>query len=291
MSPSALPGWFKRRIPPEAVINEMKCLSLAGVDTVCGKAHCPNFGECLSQRRLTFIILGPECSRSCAFCAVRKKSKKGDASIFPVDPEEPERVCRTVKEFGITHAVVTSVTRDDLADGGAGQFHSVCRALKRCAPGTRIELLIPDFLGNSESLRTVLDAGPQVVGHNMETVPRLYPALRPGADYARSLALIKDIKTFSNIYAKSSFMLGIGETEEELISAMRELAGCGCDILTLGQYLSPSGAHAPVKEFVTPEKFDRLREAGLAMGFKAVLSGPLVRSSYKASEIYEAIAG
>ena len=286
MRQSTLPDWFKREIPSTEIIEEMKGLSLAGVGTVCKEARCPNFSECLAERRLTFIILGPVCTRSCRFCAVKKSGTVLEASP---NAGEPARVARTVKEYGITHAVVTSVTRDDLPDGGAAQFAAVVSAIRQSSPEATIELLVPDFNGSRPSLKTVIDSRPDVLAHNMETVPRLYPELRPGADYKRSLALLRDVKSMPGGCTKSSFMLGLGETEEELLSSMRDLCVVGCDILTLGQYLSPSPSHAPVKEFVTPEKFERLRQSGLKMGFKAVLSGPLVRSSYKAAEVYKGI--
>lgn len=261
----------------------MDLLQAGKVSTVCSQARCPNFGACLRDNELTFLILGDTCTRHCRFCAVDHAR-----GVMPgVDDREAVRICAMALRLGLQYAVVTSVTRDDLADGGAEHFAAVIRSLSEAIPGIIVEILVPDFLGRRLSIQTVMEAGPKVFGHNIETVPRLYKELRPGADYRRSLEVIAQAKTlYPETFTKSSLMLGLGETRAEVRKCMEELAGCGCDILVLGQYLRPSKAQVPVERFLHPEEFLEYEAAGREAGFKAVSCGPLVRSSYKAKDIY-----
>ncbi|MFP4036986.1 MAG: lipoyl synthase, partial [Desulfobacteraceae bacterium] len=246
------PPWLKRRIPTGRTYwDVLRILGRARLRTVCQEAMCPNLGECFSSGTATFLILGDRCTRNCGFCAV------AHGSLGEPDLEEPRRVAEAVSAMGLKYAVITSVTRDDLPDGGAGHFAETIIAVKRSCPGVAVEVLIPDFLGSAESLETVLGAGPDVVNHNLETVPRLYPSVRPGADYGRSLQLLRRAAgNRSKVITKSGLMLGLGEREEELDKVFSDLAGVGCRILTLGQYLRPSRAHLPVERYVPPEEFD-----------------------------------
>ena len=225
------------------------------------------------------MILGNVCTRNCAFCAVPKGNPQ------PVDANEPENVAAAAKKLGLLHTVVTSVTRDDLADGGAEQFAATVRALKGALPNSTIEVLIPDFKGDLNSLKTVIDSGPDIINHNIETVPSLYSTVRPMAVYERSLELLQKVKANSTgIYSKTGIMVGLGETKEEVLGVMDDLLAAGCDMLTIGQYLQPSKTHLPIYEYITPAQFDEYREAGMRKGFKFIASGPLVRSSYHAAE-------
>jgi lipoic acid synthetase len=281
-----LPFWFKQRIPDPAALNMMNLVSKAAVNTVCKEASCPNSSSCFSQKQLTFMILGDTCTRNCRFCAVNKARDK----FLIVDEDEPVRISRIVKELGLKYAVITSVTRDDLLDAGAGQFVKTIKAIRQLERKIKIEVLIPDFGGDISRLKSLLDVGPDVVAHNIETVAGLYKELRPQADYSRSLGVLRNLKLLRpEIVSKSSLMLGLGETQEEVSQTMKDLRQNDCDILTLGQYLAPSPLQVPVKEFILPEQFDRYRDLALALGFKAVLSGPLVRSSYKAEEIFKEV--
>ena len=233
------------------------------------------------------MILGPSCTRECNFCAVAKSAGEG---AFPEPGDEAKRISEAVKELGLRFVIVTSVTRDDLSDGGASVFAQTIKAVKQIDKDTRVEVLIPDFEGRVGSLKVVLDSGPDVLAHNIETVKRCYPQVRPKADYQLSLDILGKAKELNpGLLTKSSLMVGLGETEDEVIEAMHDLADSGCDILTLGQYLAPSQEHFPVKEFVSIEKFERLHDIAQAVGFKAVLSGPLVRSSYKAEEVFNGL--
>lgn len=275
------PLWLRQEIPDKETLDRIGLIKASGVNTVCESAHCPNISECFKSGKLTFMILGKVCTRHCRFCAV------GKGEVLPVDKEEPERVARKLKELGIKYAVVTSVTRDDLVDGGADVFAQVIKRIRETTLHVKIEVLIPDFAGDHSCLRTVAEAGPDCLGHNIETVERLYPQLRPEADYKRSLTILARAKKINgSLIIKSSLMLGLGESEEEVLAVMRDLLNSGCDCLTLGQYLSPSSLHYPVKEFVAPETFDKYKDIGLKLGFKEVLSGPKVRSSYRAEELY-----
>jgi lipoic acid synthetase len=254
--------------------------------TVCEEARCPNIGECWEERTATFMILGDVCTRRCGFCAVAHGRPTWE------DWDEPARVGETVAQMGLDHVVVTSVNRDDLADGGAGVFARTIRAIREHAPSCRVEVLIPDFQGSLAALLTVLEARPDVLNHNVETVPRLYPTVRAGARYARSLALFDRARRQPTVpVTKSGVMLGLGETSEELQATMRDLVGVGVRLLTLGQYLRPSLRHLPVVRYVPPEEFRELAALGRALGFRHVEAGPLVRSSYRAKRQVEATAG
>jgi len=251
----------------------------ADLHTVCEEARCPNIGECWSRGTATFMILGDTCTRSCGFCAV----KTGRPGFL--DMAEPRRVAVAIQRMGLRHAVITSVNRDELPDGGAAIFASTIEWVRRLSPGTTIEVLIPDFKGDREALATVLAARPEILNHNTETVPRLYRQVRPQAIYERSLELLRRAKDLDpGTVTKSGLMVGLGETEPELLQVCRDLADHGVEVLTVGQYLQPTPAHLPIARYWTPEEFARVREQALAMGFTHVESGPLVRSSYHAEE-------
>ena len=277
-----LPGWFKQRIRAGGDLDRvLSVLDEYRLNTVCESASCPNRGYCYSKGIATFMILGNTCTRNCRFCAVKKGKPQ------PVDDEEPVRISLAARELGLKYIVVTSVSRDDLTDGGAGQFAETVRQLKATEPGVTVELLIPDFRGKEEPFRTVMDACPDVVGHNLETVPRLYPSVRPQAVYKRSVESLRYVKSLnSGILTKSGLMLGLGETADEVESTFDDLSRAACDILTIGQYLQASPGHLPVTEYVTPQEFKEYRTTALAYGFRAIASGPLVRSSYDAEELY-----
>jgi lipoic acid synthetase len=278
--PRRLPAWLKVRAPGgEGYLRVKGLLRRAALHTVCEEAACPNIGECFEAGTATFLILGDVCTRACRFCAIAS-GRPG-----PVDAEEPRRVAETVALLGLRHAVVTSVTRDDLPDGGAGIFASTIREVHRLSPSTAVEVLIPDLRGDWRALAVITDAGPDILNHNVETVPRLYRSVRPQAVYARSLELLRQAKTLRpGMLTKSGIMLGLGEEPAEIREAMSGLRGAGCDILTLGQYLRPSPRHLPVARFYPPEEFAALAEEGRALGFRHVESGPLVRSSYRAAQ-------
>ena len=259
-----------------------RALQTGALHTVCHEAKCPNRGECFAAGDATFMILGDACTRGCKFCAV------GRACPRPVDADEPRRAALAVKEMGLKYVVLTSPTRDDLQDGGARHFFDVITEIKKQNPGVLVEPLVPDFGGNIESLKTVLSAGPAVLAHNIETVPALYSNVRAGADYRRSLDLLEESKKAApKILTKSGVMLGLGETEEELLQTIKDLSAAKVDILTLGQYLSPSNAHIPVKRYAEPAEYKRLENFALSLGFKAVAASPLVRSSYKSGGLYK----
>ncbi len=276
-----LPPWLKVKVSFNEQYRKTSALIREHhLHTVCQGAECPNRGVCFAEGTATFMILGDVCTRSCRFCAVQK----GHAA--PVDPGEPERVAAAVQSLGLNYAVVTSVTRDDLPDGGAAVFGATIRAIRRIAPGTQVEVLTPDFQGNEAALAQVAAAGPEVFNHNVETVPRLYAAVRPEADYRRSLAVLakyKQIRPASKV--KSGLMVGLGETIDEIIRVFKDLREAGCDLVTIGQYLAPSARHLPVVQYVTPEQFQEYEQAALGLGFDAVASGPLVRSSYHAARL------
>jgi len=283
----ALPVWLKKRAPKKEILEEMQRLFRSlSLHTVCEEARCPNMGECFARHTATFMILGNRCTRNCSFCAV----KKGDP--LPLDPEEPKNVARAVKKLGLRYVVITSVTRDDVEDGGAGQFADTIREIKRLSgEETKIEVLIPDFKGSLSSLKVVVEAKPDVLNHNLETVSRLYPVVRPLANYERSLRLLKQARQLNrSIHTKSGLMVGVGEDFEEVIEAMRDLRGTGCEILTIGQYLRPSSEHLEVKEYLRPERFREYERIGRSLGFLSVVSGPFVRSSYQAREVWDAIS-
>ena len=253
-----------------------------GLHSVCRSAACPNQGECWSRGTATFMILGDVCTRGCAFCNV------GRGAPLPPDPAAPQQVAQAIAELGLRHAVITSVTRDDLPDGGASQFAALVQALRRSAPECRVELLIPDLGGDREALDLILAAAPQVIAHNIETVPRLYPQVRRGANYRRSLRLLAACaERHPEIPRKSGLMLGMGEEPTEILRVLRDLHQSRVNLITLGQYLAPSRRHHPVARYLPPEEFAELRNRVLDIGFDQVLAGPLVRSSYHAEELYE----
>lgn len=278
---TGLPPWIKKRAPRTQIVEQMTSLLRSfSLHTVCEEAHCPNIGECFSWKTATFMILGNRCTRNCRFCAVEHKTP------WSPDPEEPENVARAVKMLGLKYVVITSVTRDDLKDGGAGQFAQTIEKIRKInGRNIKIEILIPDFQSSLPSLRTVVQAEPTVLNHNLETVPRLYSEVRPGANYLRSINLLQRTKEIApHLYTKSGLMVGLGETFSEVIEVMEDLRRADCNILTLGQYLRPSSSHLPVKEFVIPERFTEYKRIGSKLGFSFVASGPFVRSSYRASE-------
>ena len=276
-----LPDWLKKRIPDVRATEETRnILRKLSLNTVCENAKCPNIGECFSRHTATFMILGDVCTRNCRFCAVKH------GVPLPVDKNEPERLGMAVSELGLKYVVVTSVTRDDLKDYGAVQFVKVINAIRRCNPETKIEILTPDFKGKEDCVEQVAKSKPDVFGHNVETVPRLYENVRQEADYSMSLHLLEIVKKMdSGIITKSGIMVGLGESKEEVLKVMDDLRDVDCDLLTLGQYLSPSQNHFPVKEFITPETFEEYKKLSKDKGF-IVASGPFVRSSYKADELF-----
>jgi lipoic acid synthetase len=252
--------------------------------TVCQSARCPNLNECWSRKAATFMIMGDLCTRTCRFCTVPK------GSPLPLDLDEPERVAEAAERLGLRHVVVTSVDRDDLPDQGAGHFARTIEAIRRRIPEAVIEVLTPDFRGEAALVDVVADARPQIYNHNLETVPRLYRRVRPGAGYRRSLGLLARAKERrGDLFTKSGLMLGLGEGREELLEVLRDLRSVGVDVLTLGQYLRPSLAQLPVERYVPPEEFEEIGAAARAMGFLSVASGPFVRSSYNAAEVYAAL--
>jgi lipoyl synthase len=278
--PQPKPAWLKARAPVGDNYHELKKLARSlGLHTVCESAQCPNIGECWNHRTATFMLLGNLCTRRCGFCAV-PKGKPG-----PLDWDEPRRVAEAVATLGLKHAVVTSVNRDDDNVGGARIFAETIREIRRQAPECQVEVLIPDFQGRDDCLQIVLDARPEVLNHNTETVPRLYRAVRSGARYERTLRLLENVKRFvPGMVSKTGLMVGIGEAMDELLEVFRDLARRKVDILTVGQYLRPSKDHLPMTRYYTPEEFAFIKREALQLGFKHVESGPLVRSSYHAHE-------
>ncbi len=279
-----LPEWIKT---DKLLLNHetKKRLRRFGLNTVCEEARCPNRPVCFSRPTATFLILGPECTRNCGFCSVRSAK-----TTRPVDPEEPIRVAYAAKEMGLKHVVITSVTRDDLEDGGASQFVKTIQALRGLLPHVTIEVLVPDFNGNRDALRSVIEARPDLFNHNLETVPSLYRKVRPGASYDRSLRILKEAKEMNpSILTKSGFMLGLGEDFDEVLSLLKDLREVSCDMVTIGQYLRPSKKNLPVVEYIRPEVFQSLERIARELGFRYVASGPLVRSSMNAEEIYNAV--
>lgn len=285
-SPQKFPSWIRTAWPQRGAVDEVRdTLGALSLNTVCRSAHCPNQGECWSRRTATFMILGAVCSRNCAFCSV-------DGGVpLPPDPEEPVRLAEAVNRLGLRYTVITSVTRDDLPDGGAAHFAAVIRTLRERCPGVAIELLTPDFGGDDGAIRTVTDAAPEVFGHNVETVPRLHSLLRdPAASYERSLSVLKRARCWlpESSFVKSGLMVGCGETAEEVLAVLQELRAAGCDAVTVGQYLKPGKEHLEVQEFIAPEQFDLYAQEARRLGFRFVMSGPLVRSSYRAETILSA---
>ncbi|UCF95740.1 MAG: lipoyl synthase [Desulfobacterales bacterium] len=279
------PPWLRRRLPAGATHAQIEgMINQDRLHTVCQEARCPNIWECFSKRTATFLIMGSRCTRNCRFCAV------SEGPLAPPDPDEPARVAAAVAKMGLKYVVVTSVTRDDLPDGGSSHFAQTIAAIRRRIPDARIEVLIPDFQGDPQALQTVIAARPDVLNHNVETVPRLYPTVRPQAVYHRSLELIARARDYDPLLAtKSGLMLGLGEAPQEVRATLQDLLEVGCHILTLGQYLQPSQDHLPVVRYIPPEEFADWRQTALAMGFTEVASGPFVRSSYHAHELYQTL--
>jgi lipoic acid synthetase len=279
------PSWLKKRLPSGPDFENVKVLiNKSQLHTVCQEAKCPNIWECFSKHTATFLILGERCTRNCRFCAV------AHGPLKPPDPEEPLRVAKAAQAMSLQYVVVTSVTRDDLPDGGAGLFAHTIREIRNRMTHTKVEVLIPDFQGNAQALKTVLKEHPDVLNHNIETVPRLYSTVRPEAIYARSLELLKRVHIFNaTIPTKSGLMLGLGETSDEIQRTLQDLLDAGCRILTLGQYLQPTHKHLPVARFVTPNEFDHWQKIAYDLGFSEVASGPFVRSSYQAHELFQSL--
>ena len=272
------PDWIKVRISNGKNYQELRGIMRGlSLHTVCEEAQCPNIGECWENRTATFMILGKVCTRACRFCAVITGRPNG------LDREEPERVAEAVDQMGLRHVVVTSVARDDLPDGGAGIFAETILAIRRRENVAKVEVLIPDFAGSDDALRKVMEAGPDVLNHNLETVERLQSKVRAKARYARSLRVLERAKELApGGIVKSGIMLGVGEEWDEIVATMRDLRGVGCDVMTIGQYMRPSPSHLPIARYYQPAEFDQLRDIGMSMGFRHVESGPLVRSSYHA---------
>lgn len=276
------PAWLRIRPAGGPGISRIKGLIQEGaLHTVCQEARCPNQGECFSRGTATFLLMGSRCTRNCTFCAISAGPPE------PLDKEEPRRVAVAIRRMGIHYAVLTSVTRDDLPDGGADHFRRTVLAVKEEAPGTLVECLIPDFQGLEEAYRCLADSRPEVINHNMETVSRLYARVRPGADYYRSLSLFDFLKKQApEVMTKSGLMVGLGEEEEELLAVLQDLRNQGCRLLTIGQYLQPTPGNHPVRRYVPPAEFEAWAERALEMGFAGVAAGPLVRSSYQAAGLY-----
>ncbi|PSB66012.1 lipoyl synthase [Chroococcidiopsis cubana CCALA 043] len=278
------PEWLRVKAPQWQRVGKVKdILRDLALNTVCEEASCPNIGECFNAGTATFLIMGPACTRACPYCDIdfEKKPK-------PLDPTEPQRLAEAVRRLRLNHVVITSVNRDDLLDGGASQFVGCIQAIREVSPQTTIEVLIPDLCANWDALATILQAQPEVLNHNTETVPRLYRRVRPQGDYDRSLELLRRSRTLAaSVYTKSGLMVGLGETDTEIRQVMQDLRAVNCDILTLGQYLQPSQKHLKIDSFIAPEQFDAWREYGESLGFLQVVSSPLTRSSYHAEQVRE----
>jgi len=281
------PPWLRKRLDLNSSTKEVnKLLQSLTLHTVCQEAHCPNQLECFGNNTATFMILGDHCSRNCSFCAVTHGVQ------YPPDPDEPERIAQAVARLGLQYVVLTSVTRDDLPDGGSSHFAATIRAINEIDYKVLVEVLIPDFQGSIQALETVLAAEPAVLNHNMETVPRLYQVVRPQADYQRSLQLLAEVKQLNpRIVTKSGFMLGLGENHEEVTCLMQNLRRANCDLVTIGQYLRPSKEHHPVVDYIHPDVFAAYQQEAEALGFLGVASGPYVRSSYQAESLYHRAKG
>src|SRR3990170_1402563 len=281
-----LPSWAKKTLGPLGALHEMKSiLRKRNLHTVCESARCPNIGECFSKPTATFLILGDVCTRKCRFCSVDKK-----AHPLAVDTDEPMNIAITAKELGLKHVVVTSVTRDDLPDGGAGQFALTIKAIRDNISSILIEVLTPDFRGDEGALAVVLEARPDIFNHNLETVPSLYSLVRPQADYLRSLAVLERSKA-AGLITKSGIMVGLGETPSEVRQVLKDLKAAGCDAVTIGQYLRPTRENLEVREYVEPEVFKEYEEFGRNLGLRHVYSGPFVRSSYNAEKLIDELKG
>jgi lipoic acid synthetase len=276
------PDWLRVKAPQwERVGNVKEILRDLGLNTVCEEASCPNIGECFNAGTATFLIMGPACTRACPYCDIdfEKKPKA-------LDPTEPLRLAEAVRRMRLNHVVITSVNRDDLPDGGASQFVRCIEEIRKVSPHTTIEVLIPDLCGNWDALAIILQAAPEVLNHNTETIPRLYRRVRPQGDYQRSMELLQRTRELAPwVYTKSGIMVGLGETDEEVRACMQDLRAVDCDIITIGQYLQPSQKHLKVNNFIRPEQFDAWREFGESIGFLQVVSTPLTRSSYHAEQV------
>jgi lipoic acid synthetase len=279
------PKWLRQRLPSSPNFEKIKgMIAKDRLHTVCQEAGCPNIWECFSHHTATFLIMGSRCTRNCRFCAVT------EGPLEPPDPAEPARVASVARQMGLKYVVVTSVTRDDLPDGGARNFAETIEKIRHEIPDVCVEVLIPDFQGSKKALETVLNAHPDVLNHNIETVPRLYPEVRPQAAYRRSLNLILSAREYDPaLLTKSGLMLGLGEYQAEISSTLEDMLKAGCRMLTLGQYLQPSKDHLPVKRYIPPEEFEEWRKTALQMGFAEVASGPFVRSSYHARELFQEV--
>jgi lipoic acid synthetase len=280
-----LPAWARKSRTRFESLHRLKTeFRLLNLHTVCESARCPNIHECFHRGAATFMILGERCTRGCGFCAVPKGNPA--RHDMRLDPTEPASVARMAAEMKLRYVVVTSVNRDDLEDGGSRHFAATVREVRRALPQARVEVLTPDFCGDHRAVARVLDAGPHVFNHNLETVPRLYRRVRPQADYRQSLGVLEFARRYAeSVLTKSGFMVGLGETEEEVRALLRDLRAAGADVATIGQYLQPTRRNLPVAEFVAPDRFEAYREYGLALGFRMVFSGPLVRSSYLAEAV------
>lgn len=280
------PEWLKVEKGRGQCGKVSRVLAQNGLNSVCSEAGCPNQGECFRSGTATFMLLGKNCTRNCTFCQVTKDRPEA------VDGQEPGHVAEAVRELGLEHVVITSVTRDDLADGGAEHFARTIRAVRTLTPNVTIEVLIPDFEGDEEALKTVITAGPDILNHNVETIPELYPQVRPKAVFERSIELLTRVKAIDRtMLAKSGFMVGLGETSAQVLELLRTLQGAGCDMVTIGQYLQPSREHYQVQEYVHPNVFRAYEDAAYGMGIPCVASGPLVRSSYHAKDGYQKLKG
>lgn len=277
-----MPEWFKVKYNEEAVNEVSRLMAKLKLNTVCKEANCPNLGECFQKHTATFMILGSQCTRNCRFCNVVHGMPE------PVDPEEPKRLAEAVRDLKLRHVVITQMTRDDLPDGGASQFAKTISYIRELCPGVTIEVLISDMKGDKDSIDIVIEAHPEVINHNIETVASLYHAVRPEADYERSLSVLRYIKEKDNtILTKTGIMVGLGETKEQVLQTMDDVLQTDCDIFTIGQYLRPSFEYIERKEYVSPEMFEQYKKIGLEKGFRYVASSPLVRSSYRAAEALE----
>jgi lipoic acid synthetase len=285
-----LPAWLREgTVHHESVTGLKGDLRRFGLHTVCESARCPNIHECFHRGTATFMILGNLCTRGCGFCSVPKGAP--GKREFRLDPDEPSNVARLAEQMNLRYVVITSVNRDDLADGGSAHFAATVRCVRTALPAARVEVLTPDFQGDTEALARVLDAGPHVFNHNMETVPRLYRRVRPQADYRRSLDVLAHARgRGEGVLTKSGFMVGLGETPQEVRSLLSDLRAAGSDVATIGQYLQPTRRNLPVSEYVTPERFEEYRQQGIALGFRMVFAGPHVRSSYMADLVSEEAA-
>jgi len=282
-----LPDWARKGSPLDRGARPVRLLLReSGLHTVCEEARCPNLGECFSRGTATFMLLGDRCTRRCGYCSI------STARPLPVDPDEPRRVARAAVRMGLRYVVLTSVNRDDLPDGGAGHFAATVHEVRRALPGAGVEVLTPDFGGDLRALATVLEAAPSVFNHNIETVPRLFPALRPQGRYERSLEVLAAVRSLRpGQVTKSGLMVGLGESDEETLAVLEDLRGAGVDIVTLGQYLRPTRDHAPVRRYLTPEGFRALEAQARALGFPTVYSGVFVRSSFHADEVFRSGGG